>query len=147
MVMMLVSDIGFPQCVMSCHYMVSCHAIPCHAVLCCVLHADAVLHNFSMLWTLTVVIKLVSYFLTVSSSLSCPVIPCCAETNRAVLCCALQADAVPGIILMLWTLTVVMKLVSYAHCHADLRTAHRRSNLRPGERGASGAVLRHRMCA
>lgn len=49
-----------------------------------------------------------------------------------------QADAVPGIFLMLWTLTVVMKLISYAHCHTDLRAAHRRNSLTPGERGAPG---------
>lgn len=61
-------------------------------------------------------------------------------------CCAVvavvadQAEAVPGIFLMLWTLTVVMKLISYAHCHADLRAAHRCNELRPGERGATGVT-------
>ena len=32
-----------------------------------------------------------------------------------------------------------MKLVSYAHCNADLRAAQRANQLRPGERGAPGA--------
>jgi hypothetical protein len=85
-----------------------------------------------------------------ADALSCRLMLCAAMLRRSMsaeisscvmLCCAvLQADAVPGIILMLWTLTVVMKLVSYAHCHADLRTAHRRSDLRPGERGAPGEM-------
>jgi hypothetical protein len=63
----------------------------------------------------------------------------CMPGLSAVLCCVCcQADAVPGIILMLWTLTVAMKLISYAHCHTDLRTAHRRHLVRPGQRGAPG---------
>lgn len=47
-----------------------------------------------------------------------------------------QADAAPGFLLTLCTLVVWMKLVSYAHCHHDLRAAHRANLLRPGERGA-----------
>lgn len=54
--------------------------------------------------------------------------------------CVAQADAAPGFVLTLCTLTVWMKLVSYAHCHHDLRAAHRANLLRPGERGAPGAA-------
>ncbi|KAF8065886.1 DGAT1C [Scenedesmus sp. PABB004] len=49
---------------------------------------------------------------------------------------ATRADAAPGFVLTLCTLCVWMKLVSYAHCHHDLRVAHRANLLRPGERGA-----------
>lgn len=36
-----------------------------------------------------------------------------------------QADLLPGFTLTLMTICLWMKLVSYAHCHADLRAAHR----------------------
>jgi hypothetical protein len=53
-------------------------------------------------------------------------------------CWVCQADAAPGALLTLCTITVWMKLVSYAHCHYDLRAAHRGGLLKPGERGAPG---------
>lgn len=40
-----------------------------------------------------------------------------------------QADLLPGFALTLSTICLWMKLVSYAHCHADLRAAHRQVKL------------------
>jgi diacylglycerol O-acyltransferase-1 len=56
-------------------------------------------------------------------------------TTMVCLLSMLQADAGPGILLTLCTLVVWMKLVSYAHCHWDLRQARRAGELRVGERG------------
>lgn len=42
----------------------------------------------------------------------------------------------PGMVLMLCTLTAWMKLVSYHHCHWDLRMARRAGEIRSGERGS-----------
>ena len=51
----------------------------------------------------------------------------------------MQAEAGPGFLLTLCTLVVWMKLVSYAHCNADLRAARRLKQLRSGERGSMEA--------
>ncbi|KAI8469478.1 MAG: MBOAT, membrane-bound O-acyltransferase family-domain-containing protein [Monoraphidium minutum] len=52
---------------------------------------------------------------------------------------ATEADLLPGFALTLSSICLWMKLVSYAHCHADLRAAHRQNQLRPGERAAPDA--------
>lgn len=59
-------------------------------------------------------------------------VPCWAVHANA-------ADLLPAFALTLMAICLWMKLVSYAHCHADLRAAQRADQLRPGERGAPGA--------
>jgi hypothetical protein len=53
-----------------------------------------------------------------------------------------QADLLPGFALTLMTITLWMKLVSYAHCHTDLRDAHRQV----GAVGAAAVGVGSRGC-
>ncbi|KAK9811327.1 hypothetical protein WJX72_001878 [[Myrmecia] bisecta] len=55
---------------------------------------------------------------------------------------ATNADPAPGGVLMLVTVILWMKLISYAHCNQDYRVARREGVLRPGERGSDQPVPR-----
>nr|ATZ76562.1 acyl-CoA:1,2-diacylglycerol O-acyltransferase [Lobosphaera incisa]AYE66854.1 DGAT1 [Lobosphaera incisa] len=55
---------------------------------------------------------------------------------------ATNADPAPGGVLMLLTVILWMKLISYAHCNQDYRMARREGVLRPGERGSDAPIPR-----
>lgn len=51
-----------------------------------------------------------------------------------------EAEPIPAFLLTFCTIIVWMKLVSYAHCHWDIRVARREGKLRAGEKGSPESV-------